>query len=291
MTMVITTPDAMRSWTRAQHRRGRRVGFVPTMGALHDGHISLIDAARLHSDAVVVSIFVNPLQFDRPHDFDGYPRPLDDDLERCRRVGVDVTYAPTASTMYPPGFDTRVVPGALAQRLEGAARPGHFEGVTTVVTKLFGAVRPDVAAFGEKDFQQLALVRRLSADLDFGVEILPVATVREADGVAMSSRNRRLDAAARSAASCIPRALGMAAAMARSSGSTPAEVLTAAADAVDAEPGARLERVALVDVSTLHDLEHLEPRAAGRARLLIAVEVADVRLIDNIDPFDPPPGL
>ena len=291
MTTVLTTPDAMRSWSRTQHRGGRRIGFVPTMGALHDGHMALIDATRRTSDAVVVSIFVNPRQFDRPHDFDGYPRPLDDDLGQCRRVGVDVVYAPTAATMYPVDFDTRVVPGSLAERIEGASRPGHYEGVTTVVAKLFGAVRPDVAAFGEKDFQQLTLIRRLNLDLDLGAEILAVPTVREPDGVAMSSRNRRLDPAARAAARCLPRALRLAAATARVPGATPADVLDAAANLIGAEPSARLDRVDLVDAVTLRDLDHLDDCAAGDARLLIAVEISGIRLIDNIDPIEPPPDL
>ena len=139
-----------------------RVGLVPTMGALHDGHLSLVTIARRRSDDVVVSIFVNPLQFDRAADFDAYPRPIDDDVARCADVGVDAVYAPTGSTMYPPGFETHVEPGALAAVMEGAARPGHFRGVTTVVMKLFAAVRPDVGVFGEKDFQQLAIIRRMS---------------------------------------------------------------------------------------------------------------------------------
>jgi pantoate--beta-alanine ligase len=201
---VLDTPAAMREWSRARHRDGRRVGFVPTMGALHAGHLSLVDIAARHADDVVVSIFVNPLQFDRPSDFDAYPRPIDEDVERCREAGVAAVYAPTARTMYPEGFETHVEPGGLAAVMEGAARPGHFRGVTTVVTKLFGAVRPDVAVFGEKDFQQLAIIRRMTTDLDLGVEIIGAPIVREPDGLAMSSRNVRLDPAQRAAAAASP---------------------------------------------------------------------------------------
>ena len=185
-------PDAMRSWSAAARSAARTVGLVPTMGALHDGHLSLVDIARRRTDCVVVSIFVNPLQFDRADDFDTYPRPIDDDVARCTEVGVDAVYAPTAATMYPGGFETVVEPGPLGAVLEGAARPGHFRGVTTVVTKLFGAVRPDLAVFGEKDFQQLAIIRRMTTDLDLGIEIVGAPIVREPDGLAMSSRNSRL---------------------------------------------------------------------------------------------------
>ena len=204
---VLATPESMRAWSHERHRAGRTIGFVPTMGALHDGHLSLVAIAEQRCDDVVVSIFVNALQFDRAADFDAYPRPIDDDVARCAEVGVDAVYAPTTAAMYPPGFETHVEPGSLGDVMEGAARRGHFRGVTTVVTKLFAAVRPDVGVFGEKDFQQLAIIRRMTADLDLGIEIVGAPIVREADGLAMSSRNLRLSAADREAATCIPLAL------------------------------------------------------------------------------------
>lgn len=275
---VLDTPAAMREWSRARHRDGRRVGFVPTMGALHAGHLSLVDIAARHADDVVVSIFVNPLQFDRPSDFDAYPRPIDEDVERCREAGVAAVYAPTARTMYPEGFETHVEPGGLAAVMEGAARPGHFRGVTTVVTKLFGAVRPDVAVFGEKDFQQLAIIRRMTTDLDLGVEIIGAPIVREPDGLAMSSRNVRLDPAQRAAAACVPRALEAAADAAAAGGSV-ASVVAAASSVVAAEPLARLEYVEVFDPVTLGLLHELD--GAVEPRVAIAVWFGDVRLIDN----------
>ena len=189
---TVTEPRAMQAWADAERGAGRRIALVPTMGALHAGHLALVAAARRRAQRVVVSIFVNPIQFDRRDDFERYPRTLDDDLRICATAGVDAVYAPSAAAMYAEGFQTAVEVTRLTEPLCGAARPGHFRGVTTVVTKLFHAVRPDVAVFGEKDYQQLAVVRRLAADLDFGIEIVGVPTVREPDGLALSSRNRRL---------------------------------------------------------------------------------------------------
>ena len=223
-----------------------------------------------------MSIFVNPLQFDRAADFDVYPRPIDDDVARCADVGVDAVYAPTGATMYPPGFETHVEPGALAAVMEGAARPGHFRGVTTVVTKLFAAVRPDVGVFGEKDFQQLAIIRRMTADLDLGVEIIGAPIVREPDGLAMSSRNVRLAPADRTAAACLPRALD-AAVDAAVPGADVEAVLAAARAVVDDEPLARLEYVAVFDPTTLEPLDDLD----RPGRVAIAVWFDDIRLIDN----------
>ena len=162
---VLVTPDEVREWADEQHREGRQIGLVPTMGALHAGHLDLMDDAANRADSVCVSIFVNPLQFNEEVDFTAYPRPIDDDLRICEQHGVDVVYAPTAAAMYPDRFQTRVVPGALADEMEGAMRPGHFAGVVTVVTKLFAAIRPDVAIFGQKDYQQLLIIERLAADL------------------------------------------------------------------------------------------------------------------------------
>jgi len=189
---TLGTPHAMQAWSDAAHRAGRRIALVPTMGALHAGHLALVAEARRRADVVVVSIFVNPMQFNRRDDFERYPRTLDDDAAQCAAAGADAVYAPSPAAMYPEGFASHVEVARLTEPLCGAARPGHFRGVTTVVTKLFLAVRPDVAVFGEKDFQQLAVMRRMTADLDFGIEIVGMPTIREADGLAMSSRNRLL---------------------------------------------------------------------------------------------------
>lgn len=274
---VFTSPAALSAWSDAHRVAGRRVGLVPTMGALHEGHLALCAEARRRADVVVVSIFVNPLQFNRPDDFAAYPRPIDDDLALCRSHGVDAVYAPTAADMYPAGFQTHVQPGALADVLEGAQRPGHFRGVTTVVAKLFGAARPHLAVFGEKDFQQLTIVRRMVADLDMGLEVVGLPTVREGDGLAMSSRNRRLTAPQRTAAVCVPRSLD-AVQRAIAGGETDAARLTAVGrTVVDAEPLARFEHLELVDPDALTPVTQV----IGASQAVIAVWFGDVRLIDN----------
>lgn len=274
---LLTDPQAMRAWARAARAEGATIGVVPTMGALHAGHLALVSRAAELADRVVVTIFVNPLQFNQATDFDTYPRPIDDDLEQCRAAGVAAVYAPTAATMYPTGFDTHVEPGALAQRLEGPRRPGHFRGVATVVTKLLAAVTPDIACFGEKDYQQLAIIRRLVADLDLGVEIVGVPTVREPDGLAMSSRNLRLAPADRAAAVVIPEALAAAAA-GHARGERNADVLADTATAIlRGEPRAQIEYVEVVHPATLEPIAD----TADGAVILTAVWFGDVRLIDN----------
>lgn len=269
----------MRDWAEQQRRAARTIAVVPTMGALHAGHESLMAQARRIAETVVVTLFVNPMQFDRAEDFTSYPRPEDDDLDICARHGVDVVYSPSAAAMYPPGFDTRVEPGHLAQAFEGAHRPGHFTGVATVVTKLLTSIRPHVALFGEKDAQQLAIVRRVVIDLDLGVEILGMPTVRESDGLALSSRNRRLDAAARTAATCIPRTLDAARTALMTSSQPWPEVQAAAHASLATETLAHLEYFDLVDPQDFTPLtEHNSHRAA---LLIAAVWVGGVRLIDN----------
>lgn len=271
------TPHAMQAWADAERAAGRRIALVPTMGALHDGHLALIDEARRHADRVVVSIFVNPTQFNRRDDFDRYPRPLDEDTAACRARGADAVYVPPPAAMYPEGFFTGVEVARLTDPLCGKGRPGHFRGVTTVVTKLFHAVRPHVAVFGEKDFQQLAVVRRMVADLDFGIEIVGVPTVREADGLALSSRNRLLGPAEREAARCVPAALAAAAdAVAR--GETDAtRIRQAAVAAVEAEPLARLEYAECRDPNGLGEVAVVDQPTL----LAICVWIGGVRLIDN----------
>jgi len=274
---VFDTPGEMSAWSDAQRVAGRRVALVPTMGALHDGHLALVTHAQLHADLVVVSIFVNPLQFNQRGDFDAYPRPLHDDIAACSAAGVDAVYAPTAAAMYPEGFDTHVEPGSLADVLEGAQRPGHFRGVATVVAKLFGASRPHVAVFGQKDFQQLVVIRRMTVDLDMGITIISMPTLREPDGLALSSRNRRLSPAERAAAVCVSRSL-QAVADALAAGITNASALAAIGEQiVAAEPLARFEHLELVDPTTLQPLTGVH----GEAAAVTAVWFGDVRLIDN----------
>ncbi len=262
-------------------RDGLRVAFVPTMGALHEGHASLMRAAREATDGpVVVSIFVNPMQFAPTEDLDRYPRTLEADVDVCAAEGVDVVFAPSVEEMYPGGFShdsvhdgVTVAPGALATILDGESRPGHFDGVLTVVAKLFGLVRPDVAVFGQKDYQQLTLIRRMVRDLCMGIEIVGAETVREADGLALSSRNRYLDAGQRRTAVALSRALR--AAQQRAPYGAPA-ARWAAKSILNAEPGLELDYLALTS-------PHLgEAPGIGEGRILVAARVGTTRLIDNL---------
>ena len=275
---ILQKPADARRWTRHRQELGRRVALVPTMGALHAGHLSLIDRARVVADHVIVSIFVNPTQFNRTEDFDTYPRTTDEDLSICASHGVDAVYLPTVQTMYPEGHQTRIEPGALALQWEGAHRPGHFAGVATVVAKLLNACVPDVAVFGAKDRQQLAVIRRTVLDLDLGVDILAAPTLREDDGLAMSSRNRRLDPASRSAAAAISRGLDEARAMASRS-DKPTEIARAAREIISEEAD-EIDYVAVVDIDTFDtpDVVVDPPRCA----LIVAAWFGGVRLIDNI---------
>ena len=280
---LFTTPDAMRAWSDEQRSAGHRIGVVPTMGALHEGHIELVREAAARTDRVVVTIFVNPLQFNQDADFDSYPRPIDDDLAACEAAGVDAVYAPTGAAMYSPEFQTHVEPGLLAERLEGPMRPGHFRGVATVVTKLFGATLPHVAMFGRKDFQQLAIVRRMVADLDMGIDVVGVPIVREPDGLARSSRNVRLTADDRTAARVLSQALTAGRARWEAGERDAAAIVATATDLITAEPRARLEYVELVDAGTLAPIETVD----GPAVILTAAWFGDVRLIDNLEFGDP----
>ncbi|MBO4162110.1 pantoate--beta-alanine ligase [Micromonospora antibiotica] len=252
------------------------VGVVMTMGALHSGHEALIRAARERADHVLVTIFVNPLQFGPNEDFDRYPRTLDTDLEVCRRAGADLVFAPAVTDMYPDGQPTvRVDPGRPGEELEGQSRPGFFHGVLTVVLKLLQLTRPDVTFFGEKDYQQLTLVRRMARDLDVPVEVVGVPTVREPDGLARSSRNRYLSADERQVALSLSAAL-RAGADAAGRGADAGDVLAAAHRVLGVVPGVRLDYLVLTDPD-------LEPGpVAGPARLLIAAWVGTTRLIDNL---------
>jgi pantoate--beta-alanine ligase len=268
-------PAALSAVTRTLRRAGRLVTLVPTMGALHAGHRALIRKAQATPGAsTVVSIFLNPLQFTSRHDLDRYPRQLDTDLAMCRKEGVELVFAPSVEAMSPPGSDTTVVPAALGAELEGASRPGHFVAVLTVVAKLFGIVGPDRAFFGEKDYQQLVLVQRMVADLRIGVQVIGVPTVREADGLALSSRNVHLDGEARAAAAALWAALN-AGAQAGVHGHD--AVLAAASGVLTGQPAVALDYLALRD-------PQLRPAPQrGPARLLLAATVGTTRLIDNVD--------
>ncbi|MEO6025666.1 MAG: pantoate--beta-alanine ligase [Candidatus Binatia bacterium] len=275
---AIEQVSAMQAWSReVRGRDGLRVALVPTMGALHDGHLSLVSLARRHADRVVASVFVNPVQFDRADDFARYPRDLERDGAMLAGAGADVLFAPDVSEIYPPGSQTFVTVDALSQPLCGGHRPGHFRGVATVVLKLFTAVQPHVAVFGEKDYQQLALIRRMVRDLFLDVDVIGAPIVREADGLAMSSRNRHLEATERVAARCLAAALGAAEA-ALSGGERAGVAVVAAASAVIArEPLARVDYVALVDPETLAPVDTVDDRAV----LALAVWIGSTRLIDN----------
>jgi pantoate--beta-alanine ligase len=248
--------------------------LVPTMGALHDGHLALVRAARrVPGSVVVVSVFVNPLQFSAGEDLDAYPRLLDEDLTLLRREGVEVVFTPTEAAMYPDGLRTVVQPGPLGAELEGAARPTHFAGVLTVVLKLLQIVRPDRVFFGEKDYQQLVLMRQMVADFNLGVAVVGVPTVREADGLAMSSRNRFLDPAGRNDAAALSAAL-LAGAHAAADG----------AEAAVAAAGAVVAAVPRIDVDYLQARDRAlgPPPEAGPGRLLVAAQVGATRLLDNV---------
>jgi pantoate--beta-alanine ligase len=273
---VHSAPGQLTAVSATLRAAGRKVALVPTMGALHDGHGELIRHARRAPGATVpvVSIFVNPTQFGPGEDLDRYPRSLDADLERCRGAGAELVFTPTADAMYPPGdTDITVDPGPLGDELEGAIRPGHFRGVLTVVAKLFGIVRPQLAYFGEKDYQQLVLIRRMSRQLNLGVDVVGVPTVREPDGLAMSSRNAYLDPEQRTRAPVISMALTAGRDAARSGADA---VLDAVHQVLAADPGLSVDYVALRD-------PELGPAPEqGLARLLVAARLGDTRLIDNI---------
>jgi pantoate--beta-alanine ligase len=274
---LTTIPD-LRAWSRAQRQSGRRIGFVPTMGYLHEGHLKLVDEARGRADSVVMSIFVNPLQFGPGEDLARYPRDLGRDRAMAMTRGVDALFVPSAEIMYPPGSEVRVMPGPTAERWEGAARPGHFTGVLTIVAKLFHLVEPDLACFGQKDIQQFILVRRMVRDLDWPIELICVPTAREPDGLALSSRNAYLAANQRRQATVLSRAL-RAAHLAWCEGETRTEVVEARMhDVLRTEPEVRVEYIAIVEP------EGLAPVSAvnGESIVALAARIGSTRLIDNI---------
>lgn len=275
MPRVAETITAMRE---ARAGMGGSVGFVPTMGYLHEGHLTLARRSRQENDHTVVSIFVNPTQFGPNEDFQRYPRDPERDLALLDAEGVDLVFMPGAGDMYPPGSETFVDPGAIAQRLEGASRPGHFRGVATVVLKLFNIVQPSTAYFGQKDAQQVAVIKKMVDDLDLGVKIVAVPTVREPDGLAMSSRNVYLSPEERQAALCLWRALNTARDL-RARGEQRAETIREAMRSViRTEPLARLDYVSVADGLTMEELDEVVPGAL----VSMAVWIGKTRLIDNL---------
>ena len=261
---------------------GRRVGLVPTMGFLHDGHASLMRAAASATDIVVTTIFVNPLQFGAGEDLDTYPRDLDGDRALAEASGVDVLFVPALAEMYPEPMATTVSVAGISAGLEGASRPTHFDGVATVVAKLFNMAGPCSAYFGEKDFQQIAVVRRMARDLSFPVEVVACPTVREPDGLAMSSRNAYLDDAQRAAAPVLQRALRAGADLVADGVASPDEVRAAMRAIVEAEPLAELDYVEVADADTLEPLSTFAAHSGREVRLLGAARVGIPRLIDNV---------
>jgi pantoate--beta-alanine ligase len=264
---------------RALRRRlSGRVGFVPTMGYLHEGHLALVRQARRENSAVIVSIYVNPSQFSPGEDFGGYPRDLDRDLELLRKEGTDIVFAPPDDEMYPPVFSSWVDVRKITERLEGASRPGHFRGVATIVAKLFNIVQPTKAYFGQKDAQQVVVIKRMAADLNMELEIVTVPTVRESDGLAMSSRNTYLSPEERQAASILFKALALAQRLTRGGEQDAEKIRDQMTALIQREPLACLDYVSIADAETLEELDMLHRPAVAS----LAVRIGKTRLIDNI---------
>ena len=274
---VVSSPRELADLCEDARRDGRKIALVPTMGALHAGHVSLLEHARRRADVVVLTIFVNPTQFAPTEDLSRYPRDLDGDLAKARAAGVDLAFTPAADAMYAKDHATTVRVAGLTEGMCGASRPGHFEGVATVVTKLFALVRPHVAVFGQKDYQQLAVIRRLARDLDLGVEIVGAPIARDADGLALSSRNVYLSAEERSSALALSRALAAAEAAVAKGERDAATLVELARGILAADPGIRLDYVELRDAESLTTLTRLDRPGV----LALAAFLGKTRLIDN----------
>ncbi|EFH4497617.1 pantoate--beta-alanine ligase [Escherichia coli] len=276
--LIIETLPLLRQQIRRLRMEGKRVALVPTMGNLHDGHMKLVDEAKARADVVVVSIFVNPMQFDRPEDLARYPRTLQEDCEKLNKRKVDLVFAPSVKEIYPNGTETHTyvdVPG-LSTMLEGASRPGHFRGVSTIVSKLFNLVQPDIACFGEKDFQQLALIRKMVADMGFDIEIVGVPIMRAKDGLALSSRNGYLTAEQRKIAPGLYKVLSSIADKLQAGERDLDEIITIAGQELN-EKGFRADDIQIRDADTLLEVSETSKRTV----ILVAAWLGDARLIDN----------
>jgi pantoate--beta-alanine ligase len=274
---IITTAEEMQQAALSLKREGKRIAFVPTMGFLHEGHASLLHEGRTRGDILVLSIFVNPIQFGPGEDLDRYPRNLDGDCAIARECGVDIVFTPSATEMYPPGFQTAIRVKELARPLCGASRPGHFDGVATVVAKLFNIIQPDVALFGKKDFQQLAIIRRMTIDLSLPVEIVGMPIVREADGLAMSSRNAYLTEDQRRSALCLSRAIRLARERYAAGERDATTLLSTSRELIQAEPAAAIDYLEFRDAGTLETVSTV----SGTTLMALAVKIGITRLIDN----------
>lgn len=274
---VISVPDDVRTHIRQKRKTGEIIGVVPTMGALHDGHLSLIEQARQTCSFVIVTIFVNPTQFGPGEDFDQYPRTLQADFEKCKSAGADLVFTPATEQMYPAGAQTSVHVSELTTVLEGSHRPGHFDGVCTIVAKLFNVTIPDFAFFGQKDFQQQLIIRRMAEDLNWGLQIVCCPIVRESDGLAMSSRNRYLSNTERQQALILNQSLLEAERMSGDPSNSPSCIENHIRQMISGADGVTLDYAAVVDCDTLATVDH----TADRAVALVAARVGQTRLIDN----------
>ncbi|MFZ1122026.1 MAG: pantoate--beta-alanine ligase [Candidatus Binataceae bacterium] len=275
---IIASPREMQAWSEAARRRGETIAFVPTMGFLHEGHLTLMREGRRHATRLASSLFVNPTQFGPNEDFSRYPRNFDGDCAMMRTVPVDVLFAPEPEVMFPAGSQTWVEAAEVTRGLCGDHRPGHFRGVTTVVAKLFNIVKPHCALFGEKDFQQLRAIERMVQDLNFDLTIIPVPTVREADGLAMSSRNAYLSPDERRKALALSCALRAAGAAVKAGGRDPRELIRVARHLLESTPGVEIEYVEAVDAATLQSMDTIDRPIV----VAIAARVGKTRLIDNM---------
>jgi pantoate--beta-alanine ligase len=274
---IIREPSAMRARVEDLRRDGRRIAVVPTMGALHEGHLTLLREARKRADIVILTIFVNPTQFGPKEDLSRYPRDEAGDIAKAKTCGIDLAFCPEAPAMYPPGAQTFIEVRELQKPLCGASRPGHFAGVATVVTKLFNITKPHLAVFGEKDYQQLAIIRRMVRDLDFGIEIVGVPIVRESDGLALSSRNAYLSPEDRSAALALSTGLVAAEAKFKAGERDAAALVAAARGVLEAEPRVRIDYLELRDADELTEIAKVDKRAV----MAVAAFLGTTRLIDN----------
>jgi pantoate--beta-alanine ligase len=278
MTRRIETIRDIQSYVAGCRKRGFAIGFVPTMGAFHAGHLSLMRQARRENDAVIVSIFVNPLQFSAGEDYDRYPRRLEQDTKMAESEGADVIFSPSVAEMYPKGFDSYVDQSDLPSKLCGSFRPGHFRGVMSIVSKLFNIVKPDAAYFGQKDYQQFLIIRRLVTDLNLEVRTKLLPTVREDDGVAMSSRNAYLGPKQRKDATCLIRALRRAEDLVGGGESSAARVASEMKRLIHRVKGTRVEYIAIVNSDTLEPVKEIK----GKTLIALAVRIGKARLIDNV---------